>query len=172
MIGRFQPFHNGHLMIVKKALEDCAELIIGIGSAQSSHTIENPFTSGERFEMILRTLKNEKIQNCHIVPIVDVNRCGIWVAHVLNILPKFEVYYSNNQTDIRLFKEAGIKVCEPGLVEREHLEGSKLRQMMLEGQAWKKHVPSTVAEVIDEIDGISRLRAVSYATNRCHSKHQ
>jgi nicotinamide-nucleotide adenylyltransferase len=115
--------------------------------------------------MILRSLKKEKMQNFYIVPIVDANRCGIWVAHVLNLVPKFEVYYSNNQTDIRLFKEAGIKVIEPGLVDRGHLAGVKIRKMMLESKAWKKHVPSAVVEVIEEIDGISRLRAVSYSKN-------
>ncbi|MBP1357507.1 MAG: adenylyltransferase/cytidyltransferase family protein, partial [Sulfolobus sp.] len=36
--GRFQPFHLGHLSVIKWALERVNELIILIGSAQESHT--------------------------------------------------------------------------------------------------------------------------------------
>ncbi len=48
LIGRFQPFHNGHLEVVKTISKKCDRMIIGIGSAQLSHTFENPFTAGER----------------------------------------------------------------------------------------------------------------------------
>ena len=42
-VGRFQPFHNGHLSIVKEGLAHCARLILVIGSAQESGTEQNPF---------------------------------------------------------------------------------------------------------------------------------
>ncbi|MBP7820288.1 MAG: adenylyltransferase/cytidyltransferase family protein, partial [Candidatus Methanofastidiosum sp.] len=48
-IGRFQPFHLGHLHVVKLILNSSKEIIIAIGSSQVSHTIQNPFTAGERF---------------------------------------------------------------------------------------------------------------------------
>ena len=34
MLGRFQPFHNGHLALTKQILTECDELVIIIGSAQ------------------------------------------------------------------------------------------------------------------------------------------
>ena len=40
-IGRFQPFHRGHLAMVRRILETNDEIIVGIGSAQYSHTGEN-----------------------------------------------------------------------------------------------------------------------------------
>ncbi|EQD45121.1 nicotinamide-nucleotide adenylyltransferase, partial [mine drainage metagenome] len=48
VVGRFQPFHNGHLHVIKEILSQYSSVIIGIGSAQYSHTMENPFTAGER----------------------------------------------------------------------------------------------------------------------------
>ena len=33
-IGRFQPFHNGHLSVVREALKHCNNLIIVVGSAK------------------------------------------------------------------------------------------------------------------------------------------
>src|SRR5207245_2773190 len=60
-VGRFQPFHRGHLATVRRILETNDEIIVGIGSAQYSHTGENPFTAGERYEMIKRALDAEEI---------------------------------------------------------------------------------------------------------------
>ena len=55
-VGRFQPFHFGHLHAIKKILEESEELLIVVGSAQMSHEPDNPFTAGERLEMIGKTL--------------------------------------------------------------------------------------------------------------------
>ena len=52
-IGRFQPLHNGHLEIIKKALdEEAGRLIIVIGSHRSPRTLKNPWTYEERKQMI------------------------------------------------------------------------------------------------------------------------
>ena len=51
MIGRFQPFHNGHLVLVRQILKECNEVLIVVGSAQSNYTFANPFTAGERILM-------------------------------------------------------------------------------------------------------------------------
>ncbi|HLN89981.1 MAG TPA: adenylyltransferase/cytidyltransferase family protein, partial [Candidatus Binatia bacterium] len=47
-VGRFQPFHLGHLDAIKYVLKEVDELVIVIGSAQYSHNSNNPFTAGER----------------------------------------------------------------------------------------------------------------------------
>lgn len=51
-IGRFQPFHNGHLEIVETALKKAKKVIIVIGSARSGRTIKNPWSYAERVGMI------------------------------------------------------------------------------------------------------------------------
>ena len=87
LIGRFQPFHLGHLEVVKAIAKECDRLIVGIGSAQLSHTFENPFTAGERHLMISRALTDEGLHNFFLVPIVDINRYAVWVAHVSSLVP-------------------------------------------------------------------------------------
>ena len=52
LIGRMQPVHNGHIQVINKILEEVDEIIIGIGSAQLSHELKNPFTAGERILMM------------------------------------------------------------------------------------------------------------------------
>jgi len=44
IIGRFQPFHNGHLYAIKNALKKVDELVIAIGSSQYVNTEDNPFS--------------------------------------------------------------------------------------------------------------------------------
>ena len=103
IIGRFQPFHKGHLSVIKMVAEKSDSIIIGIGSAQLSHTFENPFTAGERHLMISRALRHEGIDNCYLVPIVDINQYSLWVAHVESMVPPFDTVYSNNPLTRRLF---------------------------------------------------------------------
>lgn len=52
-IGRFQPFHNGHLAVIKHGLKIAEKLIIIIGSCSAARNIKNPFTYGERADMIM-----------------------------------------------------------------------------------------------------------------------
>ena len=157
-IGRFQPFHNGHLTMVKQILKKHDEIIVGIGSAQYSHTGENPFTAGERFEMIHRALDAENIHNYHVVPIPDTHVHSVWVGHVLSLVPSFDTVYANSALVVRLFKERGIKVVSLPMVERESLSGTEVRKRMFGGVEWEKLVPPSVAAYIKEIDGIQRIK--------------
>jgi len=39
-VGRFQPYHNGHQAVLTELSRTCDEIIIGVGSAQLSHTLD------------------------------------------------------------------------------------------------------------------------------------
>jgi nicotinamide-nucleotide adenylyltransferase len=75
--------------------------------------------------------------------------------------PRFDIAYSNNPLVIQLFEEAGVEVHQSDMFNREELEGSAVRERMIEGDDWRPLVPDPVAEVIEEIDGIRRLQRVS-----------
>ncbi|TRO53847.1 hypothetical protein E2P63_01960 [Candidatus Bathyarchaeota archaeon] len=81
-VGRFQPFHLGHLEAIKDVLKEAEELVIVIGSAQYSHNINNPFTAGERLVMIRRTLLEADIDYSRlwVVPVPDVHLHMLWVS--------------------------------------------------------------------------------------------
>ena len=134
LIGRFQPFHNGHLEVVKSIAKECDRLIIGIGSAQLSHTFENPFTAGERHLMISRAFHDEGLDNFFLVPIVDIYRYSVWVAHVASLVPPFESVYTNNPLTRRLFVEAGYKVRNAPMLRGANIEVSIPLWMTLDEQ--------------------------------------
>lgn len=160
LLGRFQPFHNGHLKVVKDIISDVEYLVIAIGSAQYSHSLENPFTAGERYTMITRTLKTEGIENYHLTSIEDLHRYAVWVSHVVSQVPKFDVVYAHNPLTLRLFGEGGFAVVEVELYKPEDYSATEIRRRMRTKGQWRNLVPKEVAEVIDEINGLERLKCL------------
>lgn len=159
-IGRFQPYHLGHHTAIQKIAKEVDEIVIGIGSAQKSHTLENPFTAGERVMMISRSLEELDI-TYYVIPIMDVHRHAIWVSHVRSLTPPFNIVYSNNPLVIDLFSEAGIKVKKSPLFQRDVYSGTEIRRRMLNDKKWQDLVPKAVVKVIKEIDGVQRLKKLS-----------
>lgn len=160
-IGRFQPFHRGHLAMAKAILADHPSLIVGIGSAQYSHTPENPFTASERFRMIEEAMEAEGLRGILIIPIPDVGVHNLWVPHVRNLVPPFEVVFSHDPLTRRLFEEAGIRVEERELLRRGEFSGTEVRRRILAGEDWEELVPPAVARVIKEVGGPSRIREIN-----------
>ncbi len=159
-IGRFQPYHLGHQAVIRKIAEEVEEIVIVIGSAQESHTPENPFTAGERMDMIYAALSDLR-SRCFVIPLQDIKRNAVWVSHLKSMVPDFDVVYSNNPLVVQLFTEAGIDMRKPPMYQREAYSGTAIRRLMLEGGDWKHLVPAPVASVVDEIGGIERLANVS-----------
>jgi nicotinamide-nucleotide adenylyltransferase len=158
-VGRFQPFHLGHLSAVKAILEDIDELVIVVGSAQYSHTIANPFTAGERLMMVRLALEEAGLdcRRVWVVPVPDVHLHMLWVSALEGYTPKFDVVYSNEPLTRRLFTEAGYKVKGIRFFERKVYSSTDIRAKMVKGESWEKLVPKSVATFITEIDGVNRL---------------
>ncbi len=159
-VGRFQPYHNGHQAVLSELAGTCDEIIIGVGSAQLSHAIDNPFTAGERVLMITRALTS---LGCpyYVIPIEDVQRNALWAAHVVSMTPPFDTCYSSNPLVVRLFCEAGVAVQSPKMYKRDRHSGTEIRRRMLCGEPWEHLVPPAVVTVIREIDGVERLRQIA-----------
>jgi nicotinamide-nucleotide adenylyltransferase len=159
-VGRFQPFHKGHLQAVKDILNEVDELVIVIGSAQYSHRIDNPFTTGERLMMIRKALEEERIdlKRIWIVPVPDVHIHAVWVSVVESYTPHFDIVYSNEPLTRRLFIEAGYEVRPIRFYNREVYSATEIRERMLRGKNWEELVPKSVADFIKEMGGVERLR--------------
>jgi len=159
-VGRFQPFHLGHLDAIKEVLKSVDELVIAIGSAQYSHNLNNPFTAGERLVMVRQALKEADVEYSRIwiVPVPDVHLHMLWVSALEGYTPHFNVVFSNEPLTRRLFMEKGYKVKSIRFFEREIYTSTLIREKMLKDESWTSLVPKSVAEFITEIDGVNRLR--------------
>ncbi len=159
-IGRFQPYHDGHHSVVERIAEEVDELVVGIGSADQSHTSSDPFTAGERIMMITKSLVDLDLVT-YPVPIEDLNRNSVWVSHVQSMSPDFDVAYSNNPLVVQLFDEAGVEVRGSKMFNREVLEGTEVRERMIAGDDWEALVPDPVVEVVEETGGVQRIQRIA-----------
>ncbi len=161
-IGRFQPFHLGHLEAVRLILEKEDECIIGIGSAQFSHTLENPFTAGERVEIIHRSLKNADIdlRRCLIIPIPDIGEHKLWVSRVISFCPTFQTVYSNNSLVKVLFEEMGFRVEPVPFFERKRLMGTEIRKLIAQRGDWRSRLHPEAVKYLESINCEERLSAL------------
>jgi nicotinamide-nucleotide adenylyltransferase len=168
LIGRFQPFHKGHLEVIRKIRADrpSAPILIGIGSAQESYTWENPFTAGERSEMIARALGEAALTDTLIVPIEDIARHALWVTYLEALLPTFDRVYTNNPLTRLLFERSGYLVESPPLYDRDRFEGVRIREQLCDGGPWKEAVPLTVDNFLEEIGAPARLEVLRQNARR------
>ena len=170
LIGRFQPFHLGHLQCVEYVLKSVHEIIIAIGSAQFSHTLHNPFTAGERVTMIRLALDEAKIDAAkyYLIPVRDLRIHDLWVPHLVSQTPRFEVVFSNEPVTSRLFREAGFRVESIPFYDRETYSSTEIRERVVNGDSWEKLVPTSVAGYIKRIFGDERLRELTLSDDPRH----
>jgi bifunctional NMN adenylyltransferase/nudix hydrolase len=81
-IGRFQPFHLGHLALLRQALEVAEHVIVVLGSAFQARTPKNPFTWLERCEIIQLSLSADEQSRLHFIPVRDYYDEDQWVQAV------------------------------------------------------------------------------------------
>jgi nicotinamide-nucleotide adenylyltransferase len=160
-IGRFQPFHHGHFSVLKKLLKKYGEVVVVIGSSEDSFSSENPFTCGERIEMMRASFNKDELSRLVFVPVPDINNNTIWVDHVLMHIPAVNEVYSNNQLVKMLFSKHGILVKSMEFFDRGTKEGAHIRDLMVQGDAcWKAHVPRKTVDYLDSIEAEKRIRKI------------
>lgn len=155
-IGRFQPFHNAHLIDVKKILKECDEIIIAIGSSQEKNTKENPFSYNERKQMIAKAFRKNKIKNYKICPVPDLYDDMKWINYIKKNLPKFDCVYSGNRWTLKCFKKHDSSIKKMKLVRG--ISSTIVRDKIIKNKDWKKLVPDEIGKYITKISGVKRIK--------------
>lgn len=150
VIGRWQPFHNGHLKLMKDAAKR-GHLIIVVGSALESRTRENPYSYLERAKMIREALGDEGMKKFSIVPIPDVHDDAIWFDNIAHLCPKIDLVITGNPWPFKIFTSKGFRVEEPKFYNKDEWNGTHIRQRMRLHEPWEHMVPPTVAKIMKKI---------------------
>lgn len=82
LIGRFQPFHNGHAALLQQALNTAPRVAVVIGSAFQARTPKNPFTWQERADVIRQSLSAADQERTTFLPIRDYYDEEKWLQAV------------------------------------------------------------------------------------------
>ena len=162
-IGRFQPFHLGHLDALQQALAENDRVLIGIGSAEDNYTEDNPFTAGERFEMIEAVLQEHGIppEKYAIIPIRNIDNFSLWASHVKLLCPAFSSAYTGSHIVKELFEKHAPDI-EVKDVKIEHkICATDIREKILtDDESWTEMVPTAVATYLKTKKVAERLRDI------------
>lgn len=82
LIGRFQPFHQGHAGLLAKALAVAPRVVVVLGSSFHARSAKNPFTWQERAAMIGASLADGERDRVVFVPVRDYYDDARWAAAV------------------------------------------------------------------------------------------
>ena len=163
LVGRFQPFHLGHLELARRILADNDEIVIAVASSQFNYIAQDPFTAGERLEMIRNSLRDDGIDmsRCFIASIENRPNTATWVSYVQSMLPQFDSVYTGNRYVAMLFEASSIRVHSPTLVHRDTYASTHIRRLMVEGGDWQSCLPAAAVKIIQRIDGVKRMNVIS-----------
>jgi len=163
MMGRFQPFHLGHLDLVRQILASNDEVIIAITSSQFSYMSKDPFTAGERMEMIRNSLRdgNVDLSKCFVAAIENQFNIATWPGYLRSSLPSFDRVYSGNEYVSMLLRDFGVDVIVPEFLERKKYTATAIRDLMIHDGDWQSRVPAAVSEAISRIDGVGRVKTIA-----------
>jgi len=158
LIGRFQPFHLGHLDAVLFGLSRTENLFVGIGSSNKSNERKNPFSCEERREMIVSSIEPSMIDRIKIFDIPDIDDHEKWTFEIDQIVPKYDVVFSNDEFTKTLFEKRKIDVIPVVLKDREKLSGTNIRELITDNKIWQDLVPRGTRNVLEKINAKERLK--------------
>lgn len=154
LVGRFQPFHNAHLALLRRALETAAECVVVIGSAHQARTPKNPFTWAERAEMIRLALGDAERARVRFLPVRDYYDQARWVRVVSDAIAA--PGHAGRVALVGHFKDATSEYLRafPGwnLVSVERVPaagGTQVRNALFAGDPHQ--LESTLAALVDQV---------------------
>ncbi len=158
LIGRFQPFHLGHLEAFRFALSKVDKLWIGIGSSNKPSEKNNPFTADERKDMILSSIDESISKRIQIYNIPDLDNHSKWIENIDSLVPDFDVVFTNDELTQSLYSKLGKKIVPVPFKDREVLSGTNIRNIIVSDQNWQTLVPEGTKTVLKKIGVNDRLK--------------
>lgn len=165
VIGRFQPFHLAHQLLIKHSLSLAEKVIIILGSARSAPDIKNPFTPQMRGEIIRACFPQE--ENCLVFRAVRDYPYNdhIWTAEIQNVVretieddekehPSIALlgfFKDRSSYYLNLFPQWTFEELYTSDKKLLQVTATKIRESFFAGSddAWREFVPETVARYLE-----------------------
>jgi len=157
-IGRFQPFHLGHLEALQFALTKVDKLWVGLGSSNKPIEKNNPFSAEERKEMILSSIDDSIKEKISIYFIPDLDNHIKWIEKIDTIVPKFDIVFSNDELTKHLYSKRDVQVIPIPFLKRNVLSGTNVRELIISDQKWDDLVPKGTKNFLINTDAKERLK--------------
>lgn len=163
LVGRFQPFHLGHLEAVGFALARVRMLWLGIGSSNRRPDADNPFTAAERERMIAASLPPHMAGRIRAYRIPDFGDHRLWAEHIDRTVPPYGCIFTNDGATAAAYGPRGARAVPVPHVRRESLSGTNVRRLIREGgeRACAPLVPAGTLSVLESVGAAARLRSLA-----------
>ncbi|MCY4491070.1 MAG: nicotinamide-nucleotide adenylyltransferase [Thaumarchaeota archaeon] len=158
LVGRFQPFHLGHLEALRFALSQVTQLWLCIGSSNISQTKSNPFSYEERKKMVLASVDDFMESRLDIFPIPDVGDHQKWAKMIKNIIPEFDVVFTNDSLTRHIYLRQNVDVIPIPFADRESLSGTHIRGLIAGDLKWDHLVPAGTKKFLLDSGAKQRLK--------------
>lgn len=165
-IGRFEPWHNGHMAVLKQACELGDNVILVLGSSNVAPTVKNPFTASERAEMIskLITLENGVTKPVYITSVRDylyddtkwVNEVQASVAEIAGYDKRVALigYHKDDSSYyLNLFPNWDFVHATPSA----KIDATNIRNLLLEDKSPYDLVPAPITSILTEFKTTERF---------------
>ena len=158
-VGRFQVFHTGHEMILRKGIELCSQVGIFVGSSQESGTLKNPFSYEMREEMLTKVLGEDNV-SIYPLPDIWIGNNSKWGDYVLeNVVERFGItpdLFISGKEERRISwfdSVAGLAIAELYIPKSIDISATQMREYMITGDydSWKKYVNPVLWEDFDRM---------------------
>lgn len=162
LVGRFQPFHLGHVAAVRYALAHCDSLWLCIGSSNATPDAHNPFSADERQEMIESSLLGDILARIRTYPIPDYDDHKKWAEAIDSTVPAYGIVFTNDAPTFEMFADLGYRVSGIEFENRSSLEGVRIRTAIASGGDLARLVPDGTLRVLERIGAKRRLLSFNY----------
>jgi bifunctional NMN adenylyltransferase/nudix hydrolase len=164
LIGRFQPFHNGHAALLKQALEIADRALVVLGSSFGARNAKNPFTWEERAAMIAASFDEADARRIAFAPVRDYYDDARWAAAVEEAVrtamektecaaPRLALigfHKDASSTYLGLFPQWSLKASErQGEIDATPLRGFYLNANEAAWAALRAQLPSAAARYLE-----------------------
>ena len=158
LIGRFQPFHLGHLDALRFALTKVENLWLGLGSSNKPLEKNNPFSAEERKQMILSSIDDYMKEKISIYFISDLDNHVKWTEMIDEIVPQFQIVFSNDPLTDHLYSKRSVQVVPIPFLNRDELSGTNIRDLIVSDQKWEHLVPEGTKNFLIQNSAKERLK--------------
>ncbi len=140
LIGRFQPFHNGHAALLRAALDHAPQVVVVLGSSFHARSAKNPFTWQERAAMIANTLPEQDRARVSYVPVRDYYEDTRWASEVRAAVER-AAPQAENLALIAYFKDASSYYLnhfpqwrQVAIANGPDIDATRIRRILFEAQ--------------------------------------
>jgi nicotinamide-nucleotide adenylyltransferase len=149
--GKFQPFHNGHLLVVKGMMTASSRVVIVVCHGEEMGP-DDLFSKMQVQEMISSALLSEDILDAEIVFVSDCDEDAEWADKVLEAAgwPEDGKVWSSSETVRALFEEIGKESQRVAPVPG--IDGEEIRGWIKAGDTqWRSKLPAGAIDTVQNL---------------------